>query len=78
MAWEPPHHPDKGTLTDTITAPKIATRNDLLKVQLRRNQYRADMVDLDNGIELFGSLLGQYIGLPENVRPAAASNNCGP
>jgi outer membrane protein TolC len=48
----------------------IATRNDLLKVQLRRNQYRADMVDLDNGIELFGSLLGQYIGLPENVRPA--------
>jgi outer membrane protein TolC len=48
----------------------IATRNDLLKVQLRRNQYHADMVDLDNGIELFGSLLGQYIGLPENVRPA--------
>ncbi|HUN19938.1 MAG TPA: TolC family protein [Muribaculaceae bacterium] len=47
----------------------IATRNDLLKVQLKRNQYRADMVDLDNGIGLFGSLLGQYIGLPVNLRP---------
>ncbi len=47
----------------------IATRNDLLKVQLKRNTYRADMVDLDNGIDLFGRLLGQYIGLPEGVRP---------
>lgn len=49
--------------------PQIATRNDLLKVQLKRNTYRADMVDLDNGIDLFGRLLGQYIGLPEGVRP---------
>lgn len=47
----------------------IATRNDLLKVQLKRNTYRADMVDLENGIDLFGRLLGQYIGLPEGVRP---------
>ena len=46
----------------------IATRNDLLKVQLKRNTYRADMVDLDNGIDLFGRLLGQYIGLPEGVQ----------
>ncbi len=58
----------------------IATRNDLLKVQLKRNTYRADMVDLDNGIDLFGRLLGQYIGLPEGVRPvpvvAAPASRC--
>lgn len=48
----------------------IVTRNDLLKVQLKRNQYRADMVDLDNGIALFGMVLGQYVGLPSDLRPA--------
>ena len=32
----------------------VATRNDLLKVQLKRNGYRADLVDLDNGIEQIG------------------------
>ena len=47
----------------------IVTRNDLLKVQLKRNQYRADMVDLTNGIELFSILLGQYIGLDSDIRP---------
>ena len=47
----------------------IVTRNDLLKVQLKRNQYRADMVDLTNGIKLFSILLGQYIGLDSDIRP---------
>lgn len=41
----------------------IVTRNDLLKVQLKRNTYRSEMVDLDNGILLVRMLLGQYMGL---------------
>ena len=41
----------------------IAMRNDLLKVQLKRNSYRTEMVDLDNGIKLVKMLLGQYMGL---------------
>ncbi|MCC8070186.1 MAG: TolC family protein [Bacteroidales bacterium] len=36
--------------------------NELLKVKLRRNELRADMVDLDNGITLACNLLAQYIG----------------
>lgn len=40
----------------------VAMRNDLLKVQLRRNTYRTEMVDLDNGIKLVKMLLGQYMG----------------
>ena len=41
----------------------LVTRNDLLKVQLKRNTYRSEMVDLDNGIKLVKMLLGQYMGL---------------
>lgn len=41
----------------------VATRNDLLKVQLRRNELRSTMVDLDNGIKLSLSVLAQYIGV---------------
>ena len=41
----------------------LTTRNDLLKVQLKRNTYRAEMVDLENGILLVKMLLGQYMGL---------------
>lgn len=41
----------------------LVTRNDLLKVQLKRNGYMADKVDLDNGILLVKMLLGQYVGL---------------
>ena len=40
----------------------LATRNDLLKVQLKRNTYRSEAVDLDNGIALVKMLLGQYMG----------------
>lgn len=42
----------------------VATRNDLLKVQLKRNDYRAKMVDLDNGIKLCRMVLSQYVGAP--------------
>ena len=41
----------------------LVTRNDLLKVQLKRNTYLSEMVDLDNGILLVKMLLGQYVGL---------------
>lgn len=41
----------------------IVTRNDLLKVDLKRNGYKADLVDLDNGIELMKRLLAQQMGL---------------
>ncbi|MCH5242515.1 MAG: TolC family protein [Muribaculaceae bacterium] len=41
----------------------LITRNDLLKVQLKRNNYMADKVDLENGILLVKMLLGQYVGL---------------
>ncbi len=40
----------------------ITTRNDLLKVDLQRNEYRSSLVDLDNGIRLCRMLLSQYIG----------------
>ncbi len=41
----------------------VVTRNDLLKVDLKRNGYRADLVDLNNGIELMKRLLAQQMGL---------------
>lgn len=41
----------------------IVTRNDLLKVDLKRNSYKSDLVDLDNGIELMKRLLAQQMGL---------------
>lgn len=41
----------------------IVTRNDLLKVDLKRNNFLADLVDLDNGIELMKRLLAQQMGL---------------
>lgn len=40
----------------------VAMRNDLLKIQLKRNTYRTELVDLDNGIKLVKMLLGQYMG----------------
>jgi outer membrane protein TolC len=56
-------------LTDTLSRQvKVAvdagvtTRNDLLKVELRRNEYLSSMATLDNAIVLTRSLLAQYIG----------------
>lgn len=57
----------------------VTMRNDLLKVELKRNEYKTSLVDLDNGIRLCRMLLSQYIGanfqkpvnidapIPENV-----------
>lgn len=40
----------------------VILRNDLLRVELQRNDFKATMIDLDNGIALCANLLGQYIG----------------
>lgn len=40
----------------------LITVNDLLEVELKRNQLKADSIDLENGIALSKRLLGQYIG----------------
>lgn len=42
----------------------IVTRNELLEVELRRNEYAAKQTDLDNGIKLCQMVLSQYVGLP--------------
>lgn len=47
----------------TMVEAGLITRNDLLKVKLKRNNYQADKVDLQNGILLVKMLLGQYVGL---------------
>lgn len=41
----------------------VAMPNDALKVDIQRNKYRSDMVDLDNGIKLMKMLLAQQIGM---------------
>lgn len=40
----------------------VAMRNDLLKVQIQRDGFASDLVDLDNGIKLCRMVLSQYIG----------------
>ncbi len=41
----------------------VILKNDLLKVELQRNDFKSTMIDLDNGIALCSNLLGQYIGV---------------
>lgn len=40
----------------------VLLRNDLLEVQLRRNEMLTAQMELDNGIKILSTLLGQYIG----------------
>lgn len=40
----------------------IVTNNELLKVELQRNDFATKMVDLDNGIKLCRMVLSQYVG----------------
>lgn len=42
----------------------VVTNNELLKVQLQRNDFASKMVDLDNGIKLCRMVLSQYVGAP--------------
>lgn len=46
----------------------VVTRNDLLKVDLKRNSFQADLIDLDNGIELMKRLLAQQMGLGADAK----------
>lgn len=41
----------------------LTTRNDLLQVQLRRNDVASAMINLDNNLSLCRMILAQYIGL---------------
>lgn len=41
----------------------MVVKNDLLKVNIKRNEYRNTLVDLDNGINLMKMLLAQQMGL---------------
>ena len=42
----------------------IVTNNELLKVELQRNDFASQMVDLENGIKLCRMVLSQYVGAP--------------
>lgn len=44
----------------------IVNRNDLLKVELRRNELESTRLKLANGLRLAKMLLGQYIGIPSH------------
>jgi outer membrane protein TolC len=43
----------------------IRTRNDLLQVQLKRNDIASNMLNLDNGLSLSRMILAQYIGMTD-------------
>lgn len=42
----------------------IATRNDLLRVELRRQELAGDRLKVENGIRVSRLLLAQYVGVP--------------
>lgn len=42
----------------------VTTRNDLLQVQLKRNELKSSHLTLDNALSLSRMVLGQYIGEP--------------
>jgi outer membrane protein TolC len=48
---------------ETAVNAGLKTRNDLLQVQLRRNDVESSMLNLDNGLSLSKMILAQYIGL---------------
>lgn len=41
----------------------VTNRNDLMKVQLKRNEVKSTRLELENGLAIVKMLLGQYIGL---------------
>lgn len=51
----------------------MVVQNELLKVELKRNEYRNTLIDLDNGINLMKMLLAQQMGLgPSSAVETAA------
>jgi len=53
----------------------VALRNDLLQVQLRRNDVASQRLKLQNGISIVKMLLGQYCGLKRPSSPSSPSSN---
>ncbi len=51
----------------------VVLRNDLLEVQLRKNEMLVNRLGLDNGISIMSMLLGQYIG--KSVTPIDIAAN---
>lgn len=51
----------------------VVLRNDLLEVELRRNEMLTARVELDNGISIVATLLGQYIG--KGLEPVDIADN---
>ena len=47
---------------DAAVASGISDRNDLLQVQLRKNETRSNYISVENALKVSRSLLGQYIG----------------
>ncbi len=47
---------------DVAVKAGVVLRNDLLEVQLRKNEMLTNRLELDNGITVMSILLGQYIG----------------
>lgn len=45
----------------------IITRNDLLQVQLKRNETESNRINLENNIEISKILLAQYIGVADST-----------
>lgn len=56
----------------------VILRNDLLEVQLRRNEMLTARMELDNGIQTLSTILGQYVGLglnPVDIADSITSAN---
>lgn len=51
---------------DAAVASGISDRNDLLQVQLRKNETRSNYISVENALKVSRSLLGQYIGQAED------------
>ncbi|MBD5355388.1 MAG: TolC family protein [Bacteroides sp.] len=54
----------------------VTLRNDLLEVQLRRNEMLTGRVELDNGITIVSTILAQYIG--KGIEPIGISADITP
>jgi outer membrane protein TolC len=48
---------------ETAVSAGIKTRNDLLQVQLKLNDVKSSMINLDNGLSLSRMVLAQFIGM---------------
>ena len=58
---------------DVAVRAGVAMRNDLLQVQLRRNDIESQRLKLRNGISIVKMLIGQYAGLASGYTPNPSS-----